>query len=93
MLIAAYNEEAVIRRTVERILRSDYPVEQILVVDDGSQDRTAEIVGDLAAAEPKVGLVRQENHGKWSALNRGLTELTSEIVVTSDADTVFIRTL
>ena len=43
----------------------------------------------LAAAEPKVRLVSQENHGKWSALNRGLTELTSEIVVTSDADTVF----
>jgi len=89
VLIAAYNEEAVIRRTVERILRSHYPIEQVLVVDDGSHDRTAEIVGGLAAAEPKVRLVSQQNRGKWSALNRGLTELTSEIVVTSDADTVF----
>ena len=71
------------------VRRSHYPIEQVLVVDDGSHDRTAEIVGGLAAAEPKVRLVSQQNRGKWSALNRGLTELTSEIVVTSDADTVF----
>ena len=64
VLIAAYNEEAVIRRTVERILRSHYPIEQVLVVDDGSHDRTAEIVGGLAAAESKVRLVSQQNRGK-----------------------------
>ena len=89
VLIAAYNEEAVIGRTVERILRSSYPIKQVLVVDDGSKDRTADIVRELAAADPRVGLISQDNRGKWNALNRGLAEVTSEIVVTSDADTVF----
>jgi len=79
----------VIGRTVERILRSSYPIEQVLVVDDGSKDHTADIVRELAAADPRVGLVSQDNEGKWKALNRGLAEVTSEIVVTSDADTVF----
>ena len=89
MLIAAYNEEAVIGRTIQRLLESTYPIREVVVVDDGSHDRTAEIVAESAAADPRVCLVGQANGGKWSALNNGLARVTSEIVVTLDADTVF----
>lgn len=88
-LIAAYNEEAVIDRTVRRLLASTYPIAEIVVVDDGSTDRTADIVAELAVSEPRVRLLRQANAGKWSALNNGLGQVSSEIVVTLDADTVF----
>jgi biofilm PGA synthesis N-glycosyltransferase PgaC len=89
VLIAAYNEEAVIGRTLEQVLSSAYPVEEVLVVDDGSTDGTADVVRAVAAVDPRVRLVQQRNGGKWSALNRGLDAARSEHVVTLDADTLF----
>ena len=88
MLIPAYNEEAVIVETVRAALASDYPHLEILVVDDGSMDRTAELVRDKFGRDPRVRLLLQSNHGKPSALNHGLSEATGEIVVSIDADTV-----
>jgi cellulose synthase/poly-beta-1,6-N-acetylglucosamine synthase-like glycosyltransferase/peptidoglycan/xylan/chitin deacetylase (PgdA/CDA1 family) len=88
-LIAAYNEEAVIDRTIRRLLASTCPIAEVVVVDDGSTDGTADIVAEVAESEPRVRLVRQANAGKWSALNNGLAQVTGEIVVTLDADTVF----
>jgi peptidoglycan-N-acetylglucosamine deacetylase len=89
VLIAAYNEELVITRTLEYVLASAHPIAEVIVVDDGSTDGTAAMVRDVAARHPQVRLVQQENAGKWAALNRGFAEVTAEIVVTLDADTLF----
>ena len=88
VLIPAYNEEAVIRQTVGAALASDYPKLEVLVVDDGSMDRTAEIVRASFGREPRVRLLMQSNRGKPSALNQGLSEAAGEIVVSIDADTI-----
>jgi cellulose synthase/poly-beta-1,6-N-acetylglucosamine synthase-like glycosyltransferase/peptidoglycan/xylan/chitin deacetylase (PgdA/CDA1 family)/spore germination protein YaaH len=90
ILIPAFNEEKVITRTVRSMLASDYagPME-ILVVDDGSSDRTAELVeaiGDL-----RVRLIRQQNLGKARALQNAVSHAKSEILVFADADTQFER--
>ncbi|MGY1749266.1 bifunctional polysaccharide deacetylase/glycosyltransferase family 2 protein [Modestobacter sp. SYSU DS0511] len=90
VLIAAYNEEVVIGRTLEHVLRSSYPVEQVIVVDDGSTDATAEKVREVAARDPRVRLIRQANAGKWAALNTGFAAVTQPFVVTLDADTLFV---
>lgn len=90
VLIAAFNEERVIGRTVECALASGYPVREVVVVDDGSTDRTAAVVRALAARDPRVRLLRQANAGKWAALNRGFAAVDAEIVVTLDADTVIV---
>jgi len=58
------------------------------VVDDGSMDRTAEIVRASFGREPRVRLLMQSNRGKPSALNQGLSEAAGEIVVSIDADTI-----
>jgi len=90
ILIPAFNEEKVIDRTVRSMLASDYagPME-ILVVDDGSADRTAEIVE--AIGDPHVRLIRQQNLGKARALQNAVSNAKSEILVFADADTQFDR--
>lgn len=90
VLIPAYNEEKVIRRTLDAVLQSDYPNFRVLVVDDGSTDRTADIVGGVARAHPQVNWISKPNGGKFSALNRGLREAWEEYVVTIDADTIIL---
>jgi cellulose synthase/poly-beta-1,6-N-acetylglucosamine synthase-like glycosyltransferase/peptidoglycan/xylan/chitin deacetylase (PgdA/CDA1 family) len=89
VLIAAFNEEMVISRTIEYVLASTYPVHEIIVVDDGSTDGTAAMVRDIAATDRRVRLISQKNGGKWAALNRGFAAVTQPFVVTLDADTLF----
>src|SRR5262249_52821291 len=68
--IAAYNEEKVIGKTLETLRRSTYPnMREIIVVDDGSSDRTADVVLAMAATDPRIRLLQQRNAGKASALN------------------------
>jgi poly-beta-1,6 N-acetyl-D-glucosamine synthase len=88
VLVPAYNEETVILDTVKSALASNYPNLEILVINDGSTDHTAELVQQNYGRDPRVRLLLQSNHGKPSALNHGLTEATGEIVVSIDADTV-----
>ncbi|MGH9715435.1 MAG: glycosyltransferase [Candidatus Acidiferrales bacterium] len=88
VLIPAYNEEAAIIDTVSAALASGYPRLEILVVDDGSKDRTAELVRNEFRRDRRVRLLEQSNHGKATALNRGLSEASGEIIVSIDADTI-----
>jgi cellulose synthase/poly-beta-1,6-N-acetylglucosamine synthase-like glycosyltransferase/peptidoglycan/xylan/chitin deacetylase (PgdA/CDA1 family) len=87
IVVPAYNEEVVIERCVRSLAASTYPNFEVVVVDDGSTDRTVGIVAGLAVHN--VRLVRQDNAGKAVALNTGLTQTDSEIVVMVDADTLF----
>ena len=86
-LIAAYNEEQVIAQTVQSILAGDYPVQEVVVVDDGSQDATGRVVAEAFGDDLRVRLISQENTGKSGALNRGMEVADTELLVTVDADT------
>jgi cellulose synthase/poly-beta-1,6-N-acetylglucosamine synthase-like glycosyltransferase len=91
ILISAYNEAQHIEATVLNKLAQDYTGElEVLVASDGSTDGTDEIVTRLAKADPRVRLIRQEpRQGKTAALNR-LVELASgEILVFSDANSLY----
>jgi cellulose synthase/poly-beta-1,6-N-acetylglucosamine synthase-like glycosyltransferase/peptidoglycan/xylan/chitin deacetylase (PgdA/CDA1 family)/spore germination protein YaaH len=91
VLIPAYNEEKVIVRTIRSVLNSDYSNLHVIVIDDGSSDRTSEVARQAYAAEIAAGRVQvltKENGGKAAALNYALDRLTEEVYVGIDADTV-----
>jgi cellulose synthase/poly-beta-1,6-N-acetylglucosamine synthase-like glycosyltransferase/peptidoglycan/xylan/chitin deacetylase (PgdA/CDA1 family) len=88
VMIPAYNEESVIVDTVRSALISAYPKLEILVIDDGSTDRTAELVRSNFGRDPRVRLLLQPNRGKPAALNHALSEAVGDIVVSIDADTI-----
>lgn len=86
ILVPAYNEEAGIESTLRSLLASDHPYLQIIVIDDGSTDRTADLAAWLG--DPRIQVIRQRNAGKATALNTGLAHAAYDIVVMIDADTV-----
>lgn len=91
VMVPAFNEETVIEQTVRSLLASDYSPLRIIVVDDGSKDRTADVVREKFASEiasGKVLLLTRPNSGKAGALNHGLEETDDDIYVGIDADTV-----
>jgi peptidoglycan-N-acetylglucosamine deacetylase len=88
IIIPAFNEEAVIVETVRAALASSYEKLEVIVIDDGSVDRTAELVKSNFGRDPRVRLLLQPNRGKPGALNHGLKEASGEIIVSIDADTI-----
>ena len=89
VVVPAFNEEKVIARTIESLLASDYPDFEIIVVDDGSTDRTFEIATEMFAGDPRLSIFKIENGGKAEALNFGWRKATGEIIIALDADTLF----
>lgn len=86
VLVPAYNERECIANTVRSLMESDHPIE-VIVIDDGSTDGTADIVEAMWL--PNVHVVRQVNGGKPAALNNGIAHASHDIVVMMDGDTVF----
>jgi cellulose synthase/poly-beta-1,6-N-acetylglucosamine synthase-like glycosyltransferase/peptidoglycan/xylan/chitin deacetylase (PgdA/CDA1 family)/spore germination protein YaaH len=87
VLIPAHNEENVIVQTVSSVLQSDLKDLRIIVVNDGSADKTGELLDDHFSREPRVRIIHQVNRGKAAALNLAMSQAETEIVVTIDADT------
>jgi len=89
----AYNEEDIIEKTVSDALSACAPLAadlEVVVVDDGSADETAAIVERLAAADPRVRLVKHErNRGYGASLRTGFASARKELIFFSDADGQF----
>lgn len=90
VVIPAYNEEARLPRSLERIrdyLGRAHPLSEIIVVDDGSTDRTADVVRCLQKEMPKLQLVMNaKNRGKGYSIRAGMLAARGEITLFTDAD-------
>jgi len=92
IVVAAHNEALLIESTIRNKLQQDYPPDliDILVVSDASNDGTDEIVRRLASTEPRIRLLRQEvRQGKTAALNAACAQATGELMVFSDANSIY----
>jgi len=100
IIVPAFNEENTIGETIESLRLVDYPKElfEIVVINDGSTDKTAEVVRSLNADGRLIFIDNQENKGKAARLNQGLEVASGEFVACTDADSlvapdVFKKTL
>jgi glycosyltransferase involved in cell wall biosynthesis len=86
VVIAAFNAERYIEETCRSVLGQTYPALELIVVDDGSTDRTSEVVDAIATLDDRVRLIRQPNRGVAAARNRGIAEASGEFIAPLDAD-------
>lgn len=92
IVIPCFNERATLAAVLERVAAAPVALrKEIIVVDDGSTDGSAELLRELAASyagseTPVVALFHERNHGKGAALRTGFAAVTGDIVVVQDAD-------
>ncbi len=86
--VPAYNEQDTILKTIDSLLKLDYPKDKlsIVVVNDGSKDNTKEVVEAMASEKDNVDLINKKNAGKAAALNTALEKCSTELFGCVDAD-------
>lgn len=87
IIVPGYNEEVTAIKTIQSLLKTAYNIFEIIFVDDGSKDKTYELVNDAYGHHPLVKVLTKPNGGKASALNFGISHAKYEFVVCIDADT------
>ncbi len=86
VIVPVYNVERYIKECIESILQQTYKNIEVIVVDDGSPDKSAAIISKISKKDPRVRLITKENGGVSSARNVGLDNANGEYVVFVDAD-------
>lgn len=87
IIVPAYNEEVTAIKTIQSLLQVDYPEFEIIFIDDGSKDKTYELVNASYGNHPMVRVLTKPNGGKASALNFGIAHSRYDFAVCIDADT------
>lgn len=91
IITPCYNGERYIAETIESVLGQTYADWELIVVDDGSRDRTAEIAAEYAARDQRIQLLRQANAGTAAARNNGMRIARGRYIALLDADDVWDR--
>ncbi|MGB3294833.1 MAG: glycosyltransferase family 2 protein, partial [Phormidesmis sp.] len=86
VIVPTYNAEAFIAKTLASVLAQTYRHLEVLVVDDGSSDRTPSIVKAMAEQYPRITLLQQPNGGVAIARNAGIKKAQGEFIAPIDAD-------
>lgn len=90
ILVPAYNEEETLKKTVDSLLDLEYPKNkiEIIIINDGSKDRTLDIAEEYVKKHKNVRVFTKENGGKASALNYGMKYAKGELIASFDADSM-----
>lgn len=90
IIVPCYNEELTLKNCIDSLITQTYDKYEIIIVDDGSKDRTLDVAQSLLHYE-KIVVLSKPNGGKASALNYGIKHSRGNIVVCVDADSMFLR--
>jgi glycosyltransferase involved in cell wall biosynthesis len=90
VIIPAFNAEGTIRQTLESVSAQTYRAIEVIVVDDGSSDRTTAIVDEFTANDSRFQLVRQANAGVGAARNTGIGQARGKYIAPLDADDLWM---
>ena len=90
IVVPLYNKEQFVRIAIDSILRQTWQDFEIVVIDDGSKDASAEVVASIG--DPRIRLIRQENRGVSRTRNRGIEEAQGELICFLDADDWYDKT-
>jgi glycosyltransferase involved in cell wall biosynthesis len=89
VIVAAYNAEKFISRTLDSILSQTYKNLEVIIVDDGSQDRTLKIIESFARKDHRIIVVKQSNSGVAAARNLAIEHSQGEYIAPIDADDIW----
>jgi glycosyltransferase involved in cell wall biosynthesis len=91
VLLPVYNAARFVRLSIESVLKQNYENTEIIVVDDGSTDSTAEIIKDLSNTDFRIKYMHKHNSGIVDALNLGLSASSGEFIARQDGDDISAR--
>ncbi len=86
VVMSVYNGQRYLRRAVDSILAQEFRDFEFIIINDGSQDGSREILAEYAGRDPRIRLIDQENRGLTKALIRGCAEARGEYIARQDAD-------
>lgn len=86
VILPVYNVEEYLDRCIDSIVRQDYPDFELIIVDDGSTDKSGEICDKWAASDSRISVIHQENKGLSGARNTGLDKMNGQMVSFIDSD-------
>ena len=90
IIIPAFNAEGTIRQTLESVSAQTYRAIEVVIIDDGSSDRTTAIVEEFTANDPRFQLIRQSNAGVGVARNTGISHARGKYIAPLDADDLWM---
>jgi len=93
VVLPTYNRAATLMRALDSVLHQSVPVHEVVVVDDGSTDGTAELMSAVTRLDPRVRYLWQPNSGATVARNTGLDAVSGDVVAFQDSDDEWIPTL
>ena len=87
IIIPLYNHEKYIKKAIESVIKQTYPFWELIIIDDGSLDRSAEIAEEFQ--DKRIRLFRQKNTGAHQAINRGLEMAKGEYIAILNSDDIY----
>lgn len=88
IVMSVFNGESYLSEAIESILGQTFPDFEFIIIDDGSTDRTPEILADYAAREKRIRILHQQNRGRVESLNTGIGVASGKYIARMDADDI-----
>ena len=88
VIVPVYNQEVLIRNVIEAVFRSTYSNIEVIAVNDGSRDKTGQVLEDIARQNPRLKVVNKANGGKRTAVAAGFFASKGEFIVLIDSDSI-----